>query len=239
MRVINTRPRPDAAALTDALAARGHEAIEAPLLEIRFADRAEPLDLRGVQAVMATSANGVRALAAATEVRDVALFAVGEATADAAAELGFARVTCAGGDVEALAAAVRAALDPDAGALLHAAGASVAGDLAGALARAGFAARRVALYEARAARVLPAAANAALRSGSADAAVFFSPRTAKTFVRLARDAGLVRACRTVDAYCLSRAVADEMPALEWRGVHVSERPDRESLLNLLSGTAAP
>ncbi len=239
MRVINTRPPPDAAALTDALAGRGHEAIEAPLLEIGFADPPEPLDLRGTQAVMATSANGVRALAAATERRDVALFAVGEATARAAADLGFARVTRAGGDVGALADAVAAALDPGAGDLLHAAGAWVAGDLAGALARAGFAVRRITLYEARTAAVLPGAADAALRSGNADAVVFFSPRTAETFVRLVRDAGLVRACRTVSAYCLSRAVADEIAALEWRGVHVSERPDRESLLNLLSGTAAP
>ena len=236
MRVINTRPRPDAAALTEALAGLGHEVIEAPFLEIRFEQRTEPLDLQDTQAVVATSANGVRALAAATETRDAALFVVGDATARVAAELGFARVTPAGGDVEALADAVTSALDPSAGALLHAAGAEVAGDLAGALAAAGFAARRVTLYDARAAAILPAAADAALRSGAADAVVFFSPRTAKTFVRLTCDAGLARACRMLNAYCLSRAVAEELLALEWRGVHVAERPERESLLNLLSGT---
>lgn len=239
MRVINTRPRLDAAALTDALAGLGHEVIEAPLLEIRFERPPEPLDLRGAQAVMATSANGVRALAAATETRDAALFAVGDATARAAAELGFVRVTRAGGDVAALADAVTSALDPGAGALLHVAGAEVAGDLSGVLAAAGFAVRRVTLYEARAAVALPAAADAALRSRSADAAVFFSPRTAKTFVRLARDAGLAQACRMLNAYCLSRAVAEELPALEWRGVHIAERPERDSLLNLLSGTTDP
>ncbi len=239
MRVINTRPRPDAAALTDALARLGHEAIEAPFLDIRFGQPPESLDLRGVQAVMATSANGVRALAAATEIRDVALFAVGDTTARVAAELGFARVTRAGGDVEALTDTVMSTLDPSAGALLHAAGAEVAGDLAGALVAAGFVARRVTLYEARAAVALPAAADAALRSGDADAVVFFSPRAAKTFVRLTRDAGLAQACRMLNAYCLSRAVAEELPALEWRGVHVAERPERESLLDLLSGTASP
>ena len=239
MRVINTRPRPDAAALTDALARLGHEAIEAPFLDIRFGQPPESLDLRGVQAVMATSANGVRALAAATEIRDVALFAVGDTTARVAAELGFARVIRAGGDVEALTDTVMSTLDPSAGALLHAAGAEVAGDLVGALVAAGFVARRVTLYEARAAVALPAAADAALRSGDADAAVFFSPRTAKTFVRLTRDAGLAQACRMLNAYCLSRAVAEELPALEWRGVHVAERPERESLLDLLSGTASP
>ena len=236
MRVINTRPRPDAAALTAALARLGHEVIEAPFLEIRFERQPESLDLRGVQAVMATSANGVRALAAATETRDVALFAVGDMTARVAAELGFVRVTPAGGGVEVLANTVTSALDPSAGALLHAAGAEVAGDLAGALAAAGFAARRVTVYEARAAAALPAAADAALRSGDADAVVFFSPRTARTFVRLIRDAGLAQACRMLNAYCFSRAVAEELPALEWRGVHVAERPERESLLNLLSGT---
>ena len=239
MRVINTRPHPDAAALTEVLAGLGHEVIAAPLLEIRFEDRPRSLDLRGVQAVMATSANGVRALAVATEARDVALFAVGDATARAAAELGFARVTSAGADVEALSAAVTAALDPEAGELLHAAGTRVAGDLAGALARTGFATRRVALYEARAVDILPVGAEAALRSGNVDAVVFFSPRTAETFVRLVRDAGLAQACQMVNAYCLSRAVAGEISALQWRGVGIAERPEQESLLNLLSGTAAP
>lgn len=237
MRVINTRPQSDAAPLTQALAALGHEVIEAPLLEIRFRAEAGPLDLGGIQAVLATSANGVRALAAATESRKVPLFAVGDATARTAKELGFAHVTSAAGDVETLAATVADALDPDHGLLLHVAGTKVAGDPAGALAGAGFEVRRVTLYEAYAAQTLPAAAIAALRAASTDAVVFFSPRTAQTFVRLVGDAGLADACQMLNAYCLSPAVAGEIAGLDWRGVHVAERPEQDALLGCLSDTA--
>src|ERR1700704_3339935 len=79
-----------------ALALRGVEAIIDPLLDIHY--RAEPApDLAGVQAVLCTSANGVRALARLSRGRNVALFAVGEATAARAREEGFARVESAGG----------------------------------------------------------------------------------------------------------------------------------------------
>ena len=237
MRIINTRPQPDAASLTQALTVLGHEVIEAPLLDIRFDDRSGPLDLDDVQAVLATSANGVRALAAATERRDISLFAVGDTSAHTAEELGFRNVTSADGDVEGLAATVVHALDPADGALLHVAGSKVAGDLAGTLASAGFAARRVTLYESRAVVSLPHSASMALKSGNADAAVFFSPRTAKTFVRLVADAGVAHACQLLNAYCLSPAVAEEAAHLAWRAVHVAERPAQDSLLDCLSDTA--
>lgn len=233
MRILNTRPQPDAVALTAALSALGHEVTEAPLLEFVFRTGAV-LDLDGIQAALATSANGVRALARATEVRDLPLFAVGDATAGVARELGFANVTSAAGDVETLAAVVTGSLDPADGALLHTAGTKVAGDLSGALEAAGFDVRRAVLYEARTAEALPEAAVSVLRKGTADAIVFFSPRTARTFVRLVGDAGLTGACEMLDAYCLSEAVAAEVAGLSWRGVHVADRPEQDSLLARLS-----
>ncbi|HJU19517.1 MAG TPA: uroporphyrinogen-III synthase, partial [Stellaceae bacterium] len=60
-----TRPRAESEALAAALRSRGVEAMIEPLIEIE--DRAAaPLDLAGVQAVLCTSANGVRALARAS-----------------------------------------------------------------------------------------------------------------------------------------------------------------------------
>src|SRR2546430_5057551 len=55
-------------------------AIIEPLLEIHY--RGEPTpDLAGIQAILCTSANGVRALARLTPERALPLFAVGEASA--------------------------------------------------------------------------------------------------------------------------------------------------------------
>src|SRR5437016_3426749 len=80
-RALVTRPRAEAVALTEALDRRGIEAIIEPLLDILYRDEPAP-DLTGVQAVLCTSANGVRALARRSGERDIALFAVGEATAE-------------------------------------------------------------------------------------------------------------------------------------------------------------
>ncbi|ODS03449.1 hypothetical protein AUC71_09720 [Methyloceanibacter marginalis] len=83
MRVLVTRPEPDARQEADALRARGYEPVLAPLLDIEFL-KGVPLDLDGVQAVVITSRNALRALADHPQREAVAalpLFAVGEATA--------------------------------------------------------------------------------------------------------------------------------------------------------------
>ncbi|MBT6117265.1 MAG: uroporphyrinogen-III synthase [Rhodospirillaceae bacterium] len=232
MRVLVTRPEPEASRLAAALAARGIESALAPLMEIR--DRPQALSLDGVRAVLATSANGVRAFARAEPGRDLPLFAVGAATAEAARDAGFRHVVTAGGDVATLAERVVRDLDPAAGALLHVAGTVTAGDLAGRLGASGFEVRRAVLYEARPVARLPAAAVAALRAGEIDGVLFFSPRTARAFVSLIRTARIAPGLRNSTAYCLSRAVAAEAAALEWRAVHVAETPDQPALLSLVA-----
>ena len=81
-----------------------------------------------------------------------------------------------------------------------------------------------------------------IRTGRLDAVLFFSPRTAKTFVTLAHAADIADACRGVRAVCLSPAVANAAQALPWRDVHTAERPERSALLRTLddlAGAAAP
>jgi len=130
MRILVTRPLEDGAEIARLLADMGHEALLAPLLTVRISGGPK-LTLAGVQAVLATSANGVRAVAARSDMRDVPLFAVGPQTAEAAARAGFIRVRNAGGDAAALADAVCGWADTAAGPLLHAAGEESGGAIAG------------------------------------------------------------------------------------------------------------
>ena len=157
LRVLVTRPREDAESLIAALAIRAIEALVEPLMEIHW-QALEALNLAGVQAVLCTSANGVRALARASGERRAPLLAVGDATAARARAEGFDRVESAGGDVRDLARLATARLRPENGPLLHVAGNVVAGDLAGLLCARGFAVERRVLYEARAAAALSTAA---------------------------------------------------------------------------------
>jgi uroporphyrinogen-III synthase len=237
LRALITRPRAEAAALGAALAARGVAAIVEPLLEIHYRDRSAP-DLAGVQAILCTSGNGVRALARLVGERGIPLFAVGEASAALASEAGFARVASAGGAVDDLVRLVCARLCPEAGRLLHVAGSVVAGDLGSALAAHGFVVERAMLYDARPAAGFSAATAQALATGSVDFALFFSPRTAMIFVALAADAGLAEAMHGVTAISLSAAADAALGDLRWRARHVAERPDQASLLATLDRLVA-
>lgn len=97
-----TRARPGADRTAARLAALGHEAIVAPLLEIRRLPQAPP-DLDGVSALVFTSMNGVEAFAALTPTRRLPVFTVGDATAAAARAHGFDDVVSAHGAIGDLA----------------------------------------------------------------------------------------------------------------------------------------
>ncbi|HEY3918627.1 MAG TPA: uroporphyrinogen-III synthase [Stellaceae bacterium] len=239
MRVLITRAEGDAEKLARRLAGRGHQSMIESLMTIRFRpDTARGVApfLEGVQAALFTSANGVRAFAAATPRRDFRAFAVGDATAAAARDAGFAEVTSAGGAIDDLAQLVIARLKAKDGALIHAAGSVTAGDLAGLLDAAGFIVRRAVLYDATPAERLSAATRAAIQHGEIDAALFFSPRNAATFVRLAAD--LNEGCQHMTAIALSAAVAERLAPLPWRRVAVAPTPNEDAVLAALDASAA-
>jgi uroporphyrinogen-III synthase len=237
LQALVTRPREEAETLAAALAARGIGTLIEPMLDIQFRS-AVASDLFGVQAVLCTSGNGVRALARASAERLVPLFAVGDATAARTRDEGFATVASAGGDVGDLVRLVSERLEPRAGKLLHACGTAVAGDLVGRLRAQGFTAERLELYEARAATALSGPAADALRCGDLDIALFFSPRTAAIFVGLASDAGLDRSCATVMALSISAAVDEAVAILTWRERLVAVRPSQAALLDALDARLA-
>jgi uroporphyrinogen-III synthase len=237
MQILITRPREDAERFARQLEAKGHGVLVEPLFTIEPEPDATP-DLDNVQALLLTSANGARAFASRSERRDLRVFAVGDATADVARALGFSAVESAGGDVDDLARLVRERARPEDGALLHAAGSVVAGDLAGTLGVAGFEVRRVVLYRAEPVAALSDAAIAALREGRIDVAVFFSPRTARQFVNLAEAAGVDSACARVALLGLSPAVVAAAEGIAWAERGAAASPNQAALLAAIDELAA-
>jgi uroporphyrinogen-III synthase len=229
LRALVTRPSEEASALAAALAKRGVDTLIEPLMEVYFRAAASP-DLSDVQAVLCTSANGVRALARASAERRLPLLAVGDATAERARVEGFTSVASAGGDAADLVRLAAARLDPREGRLLHVCGSAVAGDLAGDLRKRGFAVERSILYEATPIAGLSPAATDAIGSGMVDFALFFSPRTAAIFVRLASDGGVASGCGTMTALSISTTADAALGTLTWRERCIAERPEQRSLL---------
>ncbi len=228
MHLLLTRPLEDSQRTAAALAAAGHSVEIEPLLTVRLTPR--PLDLAGVQALLVTSVNGLRAFVAASPRRDLPVLAVGPASAEEARAAGFGQVVSAEGDAAALAELAIAQLDPAAGALLHPAGSVSAGGLAERLEPAGFALRRVVLYEAATAEALSERTAAALRARAFDGVLLYSPRTATHFVRLVREGGLTGSCEALAAYCLSANVAAALAPLPLRRVRVATKPQESALL---------
>jgi uroporphyrinogen-III synthase len=233
MRVLITRPMDDAAATGTRLRELGHTALIAPLLSVHYVDGAR-LDLDGVQGVLATSANGLRALARRTPRRDLPVYAVGPQTAAWAREAGFTDVESADGDAVALGKAVPRWATPGSGTLLHPTGGDGAGRLATSLGADGYDVRTLVLYEVVASAALPQEAAHALSQGDLDAALFFSPRSAHVFAQCIAAGGFSDACSGLDAVCISEAAAKALSPLIFKAVRIAPRPNQEDLLACLS-----
>jgi uroporphyrinogen-III synthase len=190
MRVLVTRPQPDAARTAARLAELGHEAVIDPLLQF------EPLEIRKFPggrfaAIVATSANAMRAAKSSRLSRSdtLPLYAVGSHTAAAAREAGFDNVTDCHGDAAALAAVLARELAAPAR-ILHLAGEDRAQDLGQLLAPHGIEVEVLELYRMRPAERL--GPSAALIGSGLDAVLHFSPRSAATFVALCEREGLAK-----------------------------------------------
>jgi uroporphyrinogen-III synthase len=102
----------------------------------------------------------------------------------------------------------------------------------------GFAVRRAVLYEAVAAARLSDATAALLRDGRIELALFFSPRTAASFVRLLHAAGLSGASNGMTAVTLSSAVAATLDGLGWRDVRVAAARTEAAMLDAVDRAIA-
>lgn len=215
MRLLVTRPEPDATREAETLVGLGHEPVRSPLLEIEFLDDV-PLALDGAQAIVITSRNALRALGTHPE-RDKAvalpLFAVGEATAWAARQLGFTEVTIGPGTGAGLPPIICREVHPDNGPLVHIGAEKVAFDLKGALEEDGFTLRRVILYRSHPVETLSEPVVAGLKDGDIDGVLLLSPRTARAFARLVERYGLVTQAKGLVCYCLSKAIAEAVVPL--------------------------
>jgi len=227
LRILVTRPREEGEEIARRLAAMGHQTLLAPLLSVKFLDGAPP-DLAGIQAVLVTSANGVRALVRRTPNRHAAIFAVGPQSAAAAREAGFLRVQSAAGDAATLAQAVARWADPRAGVLLHAAGEEASGALCEKLATLGFQTRRENLYRMEKAARLPPQAVAAIRQNEVDAALFFSLKSAALFAECVARDGLPT--DRLIAICISAKCAAAFEKLTFAEIRVAAAPNQDALL---------
>jgi uroporphyrinogen-III synthase len=204
------RPAPGAAATVAAARALGFTAIAAPLFEVHPLDWALPAEIP--EAVLMTSAQAARlggeGLAA---LRDRPLYAVGEATADAARAAGFLHILAGDAGVDAILARAQA---DGVRSLLHLAGREHRPPADGQVTII----RRL-VYAAEAVSVLPEAARAVLPHA---VALLHSPRAAALFASLVDPRGI----RIAAISPATREAAGE----GWRTAATADAPTDTSLL---------
>lgn len=234
--ILITRPRQDATSLAELLHPQGHEVLIAPMLEIYFFDVQAELKLAldaFPQAILITSANGVRALARLTNERDIALVTVGDASAEEAKRRGFTKISSSDGDLSHMVEWIRTHLDPQKGSLLHIAGSVVAGDVQNMLEPLGFKVNRLVCYDAKPLKTLPKTVKDALTQGEIDTVLFYSPRSGRIYVECLQREDINHSVKSMCALCLSPNVAEEIADLPWKEIVIAESPTQDALLALI------
>jgi len=210
------RPQPGAGETAARAQALGLAPIVAPLFMIRPLSWVAP-DPAGFDAVMLTSANAARhAGDGLTPFLSLPCYAVGEASAAAAREAGFAEVRVGPADGDALAALMVA---DGVHLALHPCGADFAPQ-----GRPGIRIDDVPVYAADGAGRLPPEAEAGLRGGAL--ALLHSPRAASWFAMLVGDR------RGSIAIAAISAAAARAAGTGWEDVAVAAAPRDEALLEL-------
>ena len=223
VRLLVTRPEPDASETAARLRALDIEAVVSPLLVARTLTTTLP-PAPGFAALAITSANALRALHDRGEIprlQTLPVYTVGDKSAAVAREMGFAEVVSASGNAEDLIALLAGAgVD---GPVLYPTARHQAADLAKALAPHGVMVITVPVYEMNPAPQLSADINAF------DGALFYSRRTAETFTQLA-PAGADRS--KPGMLCLSEAVAAPLIAAHFVRVSLADHPSEEAMMAL-------
>jgi len=233
LRILLTRPEPDALRTAARLTALGHRVLIDSLIAIELVAIDKP-PAGPFAAVAVTSANAVRVAGGMDQLaflRTLPLYAVGNHSGEMARTAGFSNVIAADGDAAALAHLLTRRIKPGSR-VLYLAAEDRARDLADLLAPAGIAVETVVLYRARPAAEFSAATMAVLTSAGLDVVLHYSPRSAAIFVALAEQKGLESEVIGLRHLCLSEAVAAPLVALG-ATVEIATRPEEEALLNLL------
>ncbi|MFS8183116.1 uroporphyrinogen-III synthase [Pseudovibrio denitrificans] len=234
MKILVTRPQPQADKTAQKLVAMGHEVIVEPMLSF------QPLTVNGdvagdAKAIAVTSAKAVEALVfngLVDKLQHLPLYSVGEATAKAAEASGFQKIICADGDVDSLGRLI-AERNQD-GPVFYPAAVDRSGDLAGQLEQQGIACRMVEVYQMAAATGFSGKTRDLIEAGTLDCALFYSPRTIQIFLSISNLEKTTVFLNSMKALCVSKRVAEQ--ASSFGEVFTAKTPSEDGLFELLSGS---
>lgn len=232
IRMLVTRPEPDASETAARLAALDIEAVIAPVLVQETLATSLP-DPRGFAAIAVTSANALRALSERQVLEKylgLKLYAVGDRTAAFAKASGFQDVVSAGGSLTDLAEILAHQKLP--GPVFYPCAREPSGDLARSLAPYGVMVIATQIYAMNPVAALPEAVLTGLESGDIAAALFYSRRSAVSFATLCADR-LSRKTKTrLGMLCLAEAIAEPLVDAHFVRIGLADQASENAMMRL-------
>ncbi|MGN7678985.1 MAG: uroporphyrinogen-III synthase [Anaplasma sp.] len=226
--LLMTRPKADSVRSKSALEKLGFDVFIEPMFEVIYL-QTEALDFAPYGMVVATSRNGIGAMAQCTKERAMSILTVGDSTMKYALSLGFTDVVSAGGTVNDLLFYLSSQVQR--ARILYVRGEVVSHDLKAAADNLGFATDEVVLYRTVPKDRFSVECLDLLSHGKISGVVFYSARTAEIFIKLIRSYSSL--LQNIRAYSISENIRGILRSCPWKEVLISEYPTEESLFQLL------
>ncbi len=231
MKILITRPEPDATATAGRLVELGYECLSLPATEIVATGNSLPEG--AFTAVLATSANAFRMMVKPdiARLKSAALHCVGAKTAGIAHDLGFSSAHVAGGSGAKLVSDLMAAYSNEAH-FLYLTGTPRKPIVEDELRQAGYRVTSVELYKAQAVSIWPGEKIDDL--ATVDTALHFSRASVETLIDLAERSGTLSTLTKLRHLCLSEDVASPLRAIHCPSVTRAMEANEKSLFDLIA-----
>ncbi len=227
--VLITRPIDEATQTAKKLEAMGHRVVMAPVICVEPVSFELPEDNRSI---IVTSKNGVRMGLANIGDKTRPIFAVGEKTADEARGQGFTNVTVGPGTARQLVPLLLECGFTEKRKYSYLCGTHISYNICDVLKNEGLDAENTVTYQTRAVRGLSVGVQEMLDEGGIDFALFYSPRTATIFEEVVADYGRSDWLRSLDAFCLSTRIADNLLG-PWQNKKYAVIPTEKAMFSML------
>lgn len=225
--VLITRPRDEAQAFADAVAALGFTPVIEPLLSVDLIHLKTNIS---ADAIVATSPQVFKHDLSETW-KGLPLFVMGQASRQLAQDQGFKNIFSADGEFAELSGLIKKNI-PAGKEVLYLRGETIRHDLKASLSEY--------LINEQIAYKTDACQNVSLnglQNGTIQIVTLFSPRSAALFNNLIVRANMADALRGIKVLCLSAAVLESVKSLPWEQVRLAQRPDQQGMLDALQGWA--
>lgn len=235
MRLLMTRPEPDASLSAERLRTLGHDVLISPVMTVNFSNKS--LSWQPGTDLVVTSRNGVRALAkhAHDEMRESALlYTVGDATAALAREAGFLNILSASGSVDDL-------IDLIAGKkpakLLYICGRERKEKLETKLNEIGITLDLAESYHADFAKEFTQQAQKALQDQTIDGILLYSNRSAEALKKLMNNKLVSQVTNDMTYFCLAKDISYVLDSIIGIKVVIADHPNEQSLCDAVQAYA--